>query len=298
MITINVPGITYYNKCSCCVCKIRAIRIQHECDVLARASANTVFQGNTYQDPGAEITDANNISYDDITSATTLDTLILGAQNITYSAPADAAGNVPDSITRTVTVLAKPLGIVTLTIEGNNTANSTKYTKLDDQITLNLTANGTIGHAVINITNTSNAYTTDNNNISVSYTLDDSFKDANGVVFNITVYNEDNTTLTVFTQDDLTNTNLIIDSTQPNITLNGNSTITVYTNTNFDDENATAYDLSYGNIAITGTGTINTAIATSNSKSGDVNRRCILHYESSSYSRTCITSIVIWCCIV
>ena len=53
---------------------------------------------------------------------------------------------------------------------------------------------------------------------------------------------------------------MIIDSTQPNITLNGNSTITVYTNTNFDDENATAYDLSYGNIAITGTGTINTAI--------------------------------------
>ena len=39
----------------------------------------------------------------------------------------------------------------------------------------------------------------------------------------------------------------------PNITLNGDSTITVYTNTIFDDENATAYDFSYGSITITGT---------------------------------------------
>ena len=93
----------------------------------------------------------------------------------------------------------------------------------------------------------------------VNYTLDDSFKDANGVAFNITVYNEDNTTSTVFTHDNLTNTNLIIDSTPPNITLNGDSTITVYTNTIFDDENATAYDLSYGSITITGTGTVDTA---------------------------------------
>ena len=133
------------------------------------------------------------------------------------------------------------------------------YVKLGDQITINFTANGTISRAVINITDTSNVYTLSDNNILVNYTLDDSFKDANGVAFNITVYNEDNTTSTVFTHDNLTNTNLIIDSTPPNITLNGDSTITVYTNTIFDDENATAYDLSYGSITITGTGTVNTA---------------------------------------
>ena len=223
------------------------------------ASNNTVLQGNTYSDPGTEITDANNASYDDVISATALDTSILGAQNITYSAPADAAGNIPDPVNRTVTVLAKPLGLVSLNIAGNNSVNSTSYVKLGDQITINFTANGTISRAVINITDTSNVYTTSDNNILVNYTLDDSFKDANGVAFNITVYNEDNTTSTVFTHDNLTNTNLIIDSTPPNITLNGDSTITVYTNTIFDDENATAYDLSYGSITITGTGTVDTA---------------------------------------
>ena len=223
------------------------------------ASNNTVLQGNTYSDPGTEITDANNASYDGVISATALDTSILGAQNITYSAPADAAGNIPDPVNRTVTVLAKPLGLVSLNIAGNNSVNSTSYVKLGDQITINFTANGTISRAVINITDTSNVYTTSDNNILVNYTLDDSFKDANGVAFNITVYNEDNTTSTVFTHDNLTNTNLIIDSTPPNITLNGDSTITVYTNTIFDDENATAYDLSYGSITITGTGTVDTA---------------------------------------
>ena len=196
-------------------------------------SPDTVFRGNSYTDQGVTISDDGNNSYPQTFTAsiTDLDTSSLGAQNITYSAPADAAGNIPDPVNRTVTVLAKPLGLVSLNIAGNNSVNSTSYVKLGDQITINFTANGTIGHAVINITDTSNVYTTTDNNILVNYTLDDSFKDANGVAFNITVYNEDNTTSTVFTHDNLTNTNLIIDSTPPNITLNGDSTITVYTNT-------------------------------------------------------------------
>ena len=37
-----------------------------------------------------------------------MDTSLLGPQNITYSGPADAAGNVPDSVTRTVMVTAAP----------------------------------------------------------------------------------------------------------------------------------------------------------------------------------------------
>ena len=184
-------------------------------------SPDTVLQGNNYTDLGANVSDLNNPLYNEIVTAsiTNLNTSSLGAQNITYSAPADAAGNIPDSVNRTVTVLAKPLGLVSLIITGNNSVNSTSYVKLGDQITINFTANGTIDHAVVNITDTSNVYTLSDNNILVNYTLDDSFKDANGVAFNITVYNEDNTTSTIFTQDDLDNTNLIIDSTPPNITL-------------------------------------------------------------------------------
>ena len=57
------------------------------------------------------ITDANNDSYDGTVSATQLDTSIRGVQNITYTGPADAAGNIPDPVNRTITVLPKPLGI-------------------------------------------------------------------------------------------------------------------------------------------------------------------------------------------
>ena len=58
------------------------------------ASNNTVFQGNTYQDPGTTITDANNTSYDGTVTATQLNTSRLGVQNITYTGSADAAGNI------------------------------------------------------------------------------------------------------------------------------------------------------------------------------------------------------------
>ena len=187
---------------------------------IINASENTVFQGNTYQDPGASITDANNASYNGTISATQLDTLVLGEQNITYTGTIDAAGNEPNPVNRTVTVLPKPLGLVLLNIEGNNSANSTSYVRLGDQITINFTANATINHIVLNITNTSTAYTINDNSTFVSYILDDSFVDADKVAFNITAYNMDNSTFSVFTHDDLNNTNLIIDNTAPTITLN------------------------------------------------------------------------------
>ena len=63
---------------------------------------------------------------------------------ITYTGPADAAGNVPDSIIRTVIVEAKPIEVETLTITSNNTQNNL-YAKIGDKITITLVANGTIG---------------------------------------------------------------------------------------------------------------------------------------------------------
>ena len=72
-------------------------------------SPDTVFQGNTYLDPSATVSDLNYLSPQTVTaSPANLVTSSLEPQNITYSAPADAAGNVPDDVTRTVTVLAKP----------------------------------------------------------------------------------------------------------------------------------------------------------------------------------------------
>ena len=70
-----------------------------------------MLQGEIYQDPGATVSDENNISYAGSVSATSITTAILGPQNITYAGTADAAGNVPDQKIRTITVLAKPLGL-------------------------------------------------------------------------------------------------------------------------------------------------------------------------------------------
>ena len=62
----------------------------------------------------------------------TFDTSSVGAQNITYTANADAAGNTPDPINRTVTVLAKPIALGALTIVSDNA--NTLYAKLVIQL--------------------------------------------------------------------------------------------------------------------------------------------------------------------
>ena len=99
---------------------------------LTDPSSNTVFKGDTYLDPSATVSDLNYLSSPTVTALPqSLDTSSVGEKTITYSGPADAAGNVPDVVTRTVTVLAKPLGIDTLTIESSNTNNSS-YAKIDD----------------------------------------------------------------------------------------------------------------------------------------------------------------------
>ena len=223
------------------------------------ASNNTVLQGNTYSDPGTEITDANNASYDGVISATALDTSILGAQNITYSAPADAAGNIPDSINRTVTVLAKPLAITTLTITSSN-ANSS-YAKAGDVITLNLVANGTIGSTTtVSIASTTPTPTITDNSLTASYTVESSLADTNSLAFTITTSNEDNLQTVTSTQANLPGSSIIIDNTAPTIILQGDDPFLVYTNTTFTDPGARANDHSYGDQTINTTDTTSTSV--------------------------------------
>ena len=215
------------------------------------------LQGNT-TDPGTEITDANNASYV-VISATALDTSILGAQNITYSAPADAAGNIPDSINRTVTVLAKPLAITTLTITSSN-ANSS-YAKAGDVITLNLVANGTIGSSTtVSIASTTPTPTITDNSLTASYTVESSLADTNSLAFTITTSNEDNLQTVTSTQANLPGSSIIIDNTAPTIILQGDDPFLVYTNTTFTDPGARANDHSYGDQTINTTDTTSTSV--------------------------------------
>ena len=70
----------------------------------------------------------------------------------------------------------------------------------------------------------------------------------------------DNSTFSVFTHDDLNNTNLIIDNTAPTITLNGGAQLIIFVGASYVDQNATASDTSYGNMTIIGVGTVDTQV--------------------------------------
>ena len=73
-----------------------------------------------------------------------------GNKTITYTAPADAAGNVPDSITRIVSVKdSPPIDISLFTLSGNNGI----YAKEGDSILVELSINYTIASYTIMIFN-------------------------------------------------------------------------------------------------------------------------------------------------
>ena len=74
-----------------------------------------LFEGTAYTDEGATVVDPRNIFYTGVVSTavrgpsgqTSFDSAVVGDWTFTYSAPADASGNVPDSVTRVVTVIAR-----------------------------------------------------------------------------------------------------------------------------------------------------------------------------------------------
>ena len=218
-------------------------------------SPDTIFRGENYLDLGATVSDPNNSLYNEIVTAlpTNLDTSSLGEQTITYSAPADAAGNVPNSMTRTVAVLAKPFELDTLTITSNNAENSL-YAKTGDEITITLVINGTIGSATATIASNTVSPILSPNNLTLLYEISSSIADTNSLEFTITITNEDNTATITFTEANLSGSSIIIDNTAPRITLVGNNNTIVPTNSSYADPGAIASDSSYvSDIHIDGT---------------------------------------------
>ncbi|MDH5697337.1 MAG: DUF5011 domain-containing protein [Nitrosopumilus sp.] len=72
----------------------------------------TLLLGESYTDAGAIVTDDDPMYGEIVTSGgDTVDTATPGTYIITYDAPADAAGNAPVQVTRTVTVLTAELSI-------------------------------------------------------------------------------------------------------------------------------------------------------------------------------------------
>ena len=221
----------------------------------------TVLVNTTFNDPNATASDGSlGYSASDYSTSKTgiLDTSVIGSTvTYTYTAYDDAAGNPGASINRTVTVIDyNPLNVTSLTVKSNNSVNDS-YAKAGDEVEITLK---TIG-AVEDVDGT---ILGDDSFISSPYSSGTTFitkiitqSDTNGnLTFDILVTNSSGYAARI-TQDDLENSNIIIDTISPIITLNGkNNTISILNRT-YTDENATVYDLSYGSKNIPPMGDVN-----------------------------------------
>ena len=181
--------------------------------------------GADYTDPGAAITDPNNPSYAGTITANpaTVDTSSSGNKTITYTAPADAAGNVPDSITRIVAVEdAPPIEITLFTITSNNNNNS--YAKAGDTLTIQSSINYTIASYTATIFGIEQSESNQNSNgflISQQVPYDLAIEE--NATFSITIVDEKGlpntiTENTLITSSQLPPDNIFIDTISPTIT--------------------------------------------------------------------------------
>ena len=173
-----------------------------------------------YTDPSATIADEGNPSYAGTITTTpaTLDTSSTGDKIITYTGSADAAGNVPDSIIRIVSVKdAPPIDITRLTLEGN--VGNTSYAKGGDTVDFSLEINYTIASYTITIFNkTTSVASFSSNTITLAETVPNDLTVEEYATFSITIVDGDGLPNTL-TQEDLTSGNVFIDTIPPSLTL-------------------------------------------------------------------------------
>ena len=225
---------------------------------------HVVIVNNIYSEPGALAIDGspgyNASNYSVIVTGSLNTSMINSTVNYTYTAYPDAAGNPGTSINRTVTIVDyAPLNVVILNVSSNNSVNNS-YAKAGDNVTITLVTDGSdVETATGDILDDNNfAKNPSGNTIIFSKIITQS--DPNGnLTFDILVTNSSGYASRV-TQDNLANSNIIIDTIPPTITLNGeNDTISIL-NRAYTDANATAYDLSYGEKSILTNGIVNTNV--------------------------------------
>ena len=183
---------------------------------------NTIVPANnSYTDPGATASDLSYASDITVTGTSNIDTTQPGNYTFTYTALDDEAGNPGPSIIRNVIVRdTPPIGITTFSISSDNT--NTAYAKAYDVLYLTLKVNDTIETFNTQILNaiiigddaSSNQYFV-RANVSSNAT-------ESNAEFTITVTNINGTTLTV-TEDNLTSSNVFIDTIAPRIQLVGHA---------------------------------------------------------------------------
>ena len=177
----------------------------------------------------------------------------------TYTAEPDGVGNPGPSVTRNVTIVGySQIDVTSLTVSSDNSVNSS-YAKAGDNVTITIETDGIIETITGNILGGGNFMKSISSSLSTStLTLTKTItqSDTNGnLTFNIFATNSSNYAARA-THEDLTTSNIIIDTISPTITLKGiNNTVSVLDRT-YTDQNATAYDLSYGSKNVPPTGTV------------------------------------------
>ena len=195
-----------------------------------------------------------------ITTSNDLNTSKIGSTAIfTYTAEPDGVGNPGPSVTRNVTIVGySQIDVTSLTVSSDNSVNSS-YAKAGDNVTITIETDGIIETITGNILGDGNFMKSISSSLSTStLTLTKTItqSDTNGnLTFNIFATNSSNYAARA-THEDLTTSNIIIDTISPTITLKGiNNTVSVLNRT-YTDQNATAYDLSYGSKNVPPTGTV------------------------------------------
>ena len=185
--------------------------------------------GEPYPYPGAT---ASDISYENdmqISANSNLNVNQLGNHTLTYTAPTDLAGNIGQTITRTVTVSdSPPIDITTLTIERNDNNNAV-YANEGDELTMTLVINYTIASYTATILDMMQPEAYPNNStITLTITVPSDPIEKNAT-FSVTVLDV-NGLPNIITQNNLTSSNIFVDTISPRINLIGAKTYVISPN--------------------------------------------------------------------
>lgn len=194
------------------------------------ASTITIECRSTFSDPGATAADSCDSSVA-VTSSGSVNTNVPGVYTITYNAT-DDSGNAATPVTRSVIV--QDTTAPTITLNGSASVTVECGTTYSDA---GATATDACDSSVSVVTN--NAVNTNTpGTYFVTYTsTDDSGNTATA-----------------------SRTVLVVDTQNPNITLNGNAVIEVDCNSTFTDPGASATDSCAGTVTVTASGSVNTAV--------------------------------------
>ena len=225
----------------------------------------TVYIGDhDYTIPGAIASDGSTgySSSDYITTIDgTLDPDIVGSTvTYSYTAHADAASNLGQYVSRTVTVEDyTPFDISTLTVRSDNSLDS--YAKVGDEIRLGITTDDTIETVTGTILGDDDFEVTQRRSETVMRKIVTEHDINGNLTFDIFASNSSGYAVRL-TQDNLTSSNVIIDTVPPLLYLYGANNTVSYVGSPYVDAGAISYDLSYGIQNVTGTSTVTSTVGT------------------------------------